>query len=58
VTNNLPFEQWTEVLGSGRLTGVVLDRLTHCGQILEMKGPSYRLKEAQEGNKRKTKPSE
>jgi DNA replication protein DnaC len=29
VTTNLPFEQWTEVLGSERLTGAVLDRLTH-----------------------------
>ncbi len=27
VTTNLPFEQWTEVLGSQRLTGAVLDRL-------------------------------
>ena len=26
VTTNLPFEQWTEVLGSQRLTGAVLDR--------------------------------
>ena len=29
VTTNLPFEQWTEVLGSERLTGAALDRLTH-----------------------------
>ena len=29
VTTNLPFEQWTEVLGSERLTGATLDRLTH-----------------------------
>lgn len=29
LTTNLPFEQWTEVLGSQRLTGAVLDRLTH-----------------------------
>jgi len=35
VTTNLPFEQWTEVLGSERLTGAVLDRLTHRGHILE-----------------------
>ena len=25
VTTNLPFEQWTEVLGSERLTGALLD---------------------------------
>jgi DNA replication protein DnaC len=29
VTTNLPFEQWPEVLGSERLTGALLDRLTH-----------------------------
>ena len=29
VTTNLPFAQWTEVLGSERLTGALLDRLTH-----------------------------
>jgi DNA replication protein DnaC len=30
VTTNLPFESWTEVLGSERLTGATLDRLTLC----------------------------
>ncbi len=29
VTTNLPFENWTEVCGSERLTGALLDRLTH-----------------------------
>jgi hypothetical protein len=29
VTTNLPFEAWTEVLGSERLTGALPDRLTH-----------------------------
>jgi DNA replication protein DnaC len=43
VTTNLPFEQWTEVLGSARLTGAMLDRLTHRVQILEANGESYRL---------------
>jgi DNA replication protein DnaC len=46
VTTNLPFEQWTEVLGSTRLTGAVLDRLTHRCQILEASGESYRLRAA------------
>lgn len=46
VTTNLPFEQWTEVLGSERLTGAVLDRLTHRCHILEATGESYRLKDA------------
>ena len=46
VTTNLPFESWTEVLGSERLTGATLDRLTHRCQIIETKGESYRLKDA------------
>lgn len=35
VTSNLPFEQWTEVLLSERLTSRTLDRLTHRCTILE-----------------------
>lgn len=46
ITTNLPFENWTEVLGSERLTGAALDRLTHRCHILEAKGESYRLKDA------------
>jgi DNA replication protein DnaC len=46
VTTNLPFESWIEVLGSERLTGATLDRLTHRCQIIETKGESYRLKDA------------
>ncbi len=46
VTTNLPFEQWTEVLGSERLVGATLDRLTHRCHILEATGESYRLKDA------------
>lgn len=55
VTTNLPFEQWTEVLGSERLTGAVLDRLTHRCHILEATGESFRLKDARRrSNGRKT----
>jgi DNA replication protein DnaC len=43
VTSNLPFEEWTAVLGSERLTGALLDRLTHHVHILTMNGESYRL---------------
>jgi DNA replication protein DnaC len=34
VTSNLPFQEWTEILGSERLTGALLDRLTHHVHIL------------------------
>ncbi len=43
VTSNLPFDEWTEIFGSERLTGALLDRLTHHVHILEMNGESYRL---------------
>jgi DNA replication protein DnaC len=46
VTTNLPFENWAEVLGSERLTGAALDRLTHRCHIVETKGESYRLQDA------------
>ena len=46
VTTNLPFDEWTEVLGSERLTGALLDRLTHHVNILEMNGDSYRLNQS------------
>jgi len=29
VTSNLPFQEWTQVFGCDRLTGALLDRLTH-----------------------------
>ena len=35
VTSNLPFSEWTETLGSERLTGALLDRLTHHVHILK-----------------------
>jgi DNA replication protein DnaC len=44
VTSNLPFAEWTEVFGSERLTGALLNRLTHHVHILEMNGDSFRLK--------------
>ena len=48
VTSNLPFDEWTEVLGSERLTGALLDRLTHHVHILEMNGESYRLAQSKQ----------
>jgi DNA replication protein DnaC len=46
VTSNRPFEEWTEIFGSERLTGALLDRITHHVHILEMNGDSYRLKQS------------
>lgn len=44
VTTNLPFSEWPQVFGDERLTGALLDRLTHRVHILEVDGDSYRLK--------------
>ncbi len=46
VTSNLPFDEWTAVFGSERLTGALLDRLTHHVHILEMNGESFRLQQS------------
>jgi DNA replication protein DnaC len=43
VISNLPFDEWTSVFGSERLTGALLDRLSHHVPILEMNGASYRV---------------
>lgn len=51
LTSNLPFDEWTQVFGSERLTGALLDRLTHYVHILEMNGNSYRLSESQKRKK-------
>ena len=48
VTTNLPFDKWTEVFGSERLTGALLDHLSHRVHILEMNGNSHRLTRGRE----------
>ena len=53
VTSNLPFDEWTSVFGSERLTGALLDRLTHHVHILEMNGDSYSLNQS----KRRSRPA-
>ena len=46
VTSNLPFDEWTSIFSNQRLTGALLDRLTHHVHILEMNGESYRLRQS------------
>ena len=53
MTTNLPFEQWTEILLNERLTGALLDRITHRVHIIEANGESYRLKDAKQRAKRR-----
>lgn len=54
VTSNLPFDEWTATFGSERLTGALLDRLTHHVHILEMNGESFRLKHSRKNRKFQT----
>ena len=45
VTTNLPFADWPATFaGDERLTGALLDRLTHRVHIVDIEGDSYRLK--------------
>src|SRR6266851_2375363 len=54
VTSNMPFDEWTSVFGSERLTGALLDRLTHHVHILEMNGDSYRLNQSKRRSRQPT----
>ncbi len=56
VTSNLPFDEWTSVFGNQRLTGALLDRLTHHVHILEMNGESYRLKQSRARRRKEPQP--
>ncbi|RKY40309.1 MAG: ATP-binding protein [Candidatus Makaraimicrobium thalassicum] len=51
VTSNLPFEEWTSVFQCERLTGALLDRLTHRGEIISIQGESYRLAQSKKRKK-------
>ena len=48
--NLLIIDERTEVFGAERLTGALLDRLTHHVHILEMNGESYRLQHSREAS--------
>ncbi|MFY0613805.1 MAG: ATP-binding protein [Hyphomicrobiaceae bacterium] len=54
VTSNLPFDEWTQTFGSERLTGALLDRITHHVTILEANGESYRLNQSRNRRKPET----
>ena len=58
VTSNLPFDEWTEVMSRERLTGALLDRLTHHIHILEMNGQSYRLAQSKRRRRAASAPAD
>lgn len=55
ITTNLPFDEWTAVFGCERLTGALLDRLTHHVHIITCNGDSYRLSDAKRRRKAASK---
>ncbi len=57
VTANLPFDEWTSVLGSEWLTGALLERPTYHVHILEMNGEAYRLATSKKQQQRYAKPN-
>ena len=57
VTSNLPFNEWTEIFGSERLTGARLDRLTHHVHILELNGDSSRLEHSKKARQHPAAPT-
>jgi DNA replication protein DnaC len=55
ITSNLAFGDWNQVFQGERMTGALLDRLTHRCHIFEMNGESYRFRESMKTKKgRKT----
>lgn len=45
ITTNLSFERWGEIFRDPVMTAAMIDRLTHQSYIVNMNGPSYRMKE-------------
>jgi DNA replication protein DnaC len=48
ITTNLSFDRWHEIFRDPVLTAAMVDRLTHKAHMVQMNGPSYRLKETKE----------
>jgi DNA replication protein DnaC len=51
ITTNLSFDRWPEIFGDPTLTAAMVDRLTHKAYLINMSGPSHRVKETREWNK-------
>lgn len=46
ITSNLSFDKWNDIFGKDTvLTAALLDRLTHKAHLVNMNGPSFRMKE-------------
>jgi DNA replication protein DnaC len=56
ITSNLPFIKWNEIFQDQVLTAALTDRLTHKSHVLNMNGPSFRMRETEEWLKNETEP--
>jgi len=46
ITSNLEFSHWNTIFGNDKLTAAMIDRLIHHSHILVFSGPSHRLEES------------
>ena len=53
ITTNRPFSEWGEVFPNAACVVSLVDRLVHNAEIIQIKGESYRLKEAKERNEQR-----
>ena len=55
ITTNKPFAEWNEVFPNATCVVTLVDRLVHHAEIVQIKGESYRLKEAREETAKRAK---
>lgn len=48
ITSNLPFIKWQDIFHDAVLTAALTDRLTHKSHVINMNGPSFRMRETEE----------
>lgn len=54
ITSNLSFMKWQEIFHDAVLTAALTDRLTHKSHVINMNGPSFRMRETEEWMKNST----
>ncbi|WP_305366898.1 ATP-binding protein [Listeria monocytogenes] len=50
----MPLSQWSEIFGNKKLTNALLDRLVHHSKLIQITGPSYRMKSYSENKEVKS----
>lgn len=48
ITTNLAFDKWKDLFGDAVLAAAMVDRLTHKAHLINMNGPSFRVRETKE----------